>query len=213
MANLANLPNTHNLPNTRVKFTMMDDYGEIWNITGQGPDDREMMAGIANAMHELKKELDQNPIYMITIDGVGEVHIGLDEKFEEIEEHDHFELYRFDDIINDAGLDWVGTAETKNGALQIGTYYNLDQGLKHGFWWISKKGRDGRHLIISFHSANYIRGFIMGCNACGVDFRTQVYGKPFKIADDGNITYYDIQGYPIQNPPDMPRHVDWPTLL
>jgi hypothetical protein len=78
-------------------------------------------------------------------------------------------------------------------------------------WWshYNEAGQADRqeYALLRFESENFIQGFISGCNAFNVDFRDIVIGLPFEHLADGNIQYFDIAGYDIQQPPDMIKYI------
>jgi len=179
---------------------------DLWSTEGRGPHDREMLAGMAVAIDKVANaKLHQTPEYSFAVDGIGEKRIVLDENYNEVEERDHFVMTNINEIVDTAGLEWVEFAAFENGAW-VFKDYPLHEYIE-GYHWITGHLMNIGRLITGFRSAHFVRGFIMGCNACGVDFRDVVYGKPFKVAFDGTVTYYDIVGYPMVNPPDLPTQV------
>jgi hypothetical protein len=76
-----------------------------------------------------------------------------------------------------------------------------------GWWMRSYDGGDTDRSLIMFRSPRFIQGFISGCNAWGVDFRDLVVGLPFTHAVNGDVHYFDIAGYPINQPAFMVKNV------
>lgn len=64
----------------------------------------------------------------------------------------------------------------------------------YGFWI----GREGKYILVSFTTSEFLRGFISICKAFGVDFRDLSFGLPFTMENDG-IHFYYIEGYDIDN--------------
>lgn len=67
-------------------------------------------------------------------------------------------------------------------------------------WWLPNLV-DNTFILYKFQTPEFIQGFISTCNGFNVDFRDYILGPPFKVNDQGQEIYYDIQGYDITHVP------------
>lgn len=196
------------MADTRITFNMKDAAGNIlWSLQGQGPEDGEMLVGIGQAIYLCAwyRNIGQ-PYYSFDIDGKGEQYLHTDPKTRKTTwMYDHFEITDIHNMRNRMGINHF---LIKNLQAEL---HDMDRRYGGSYGWLSKEGLfEGQGYIgtvTMFRTPRYIQGFIMGCNACGVDFRTMVHGKPFKVAADGTVTYFDIEGYPMTNAPDLPAQL------
>lgn len=194
------------MADTRVKFTMKDEAGDsLWSFEGQGYGDREMMTGLVWAIFNCLEDMGQEFNFSLTVDGEGEVYEGYNyETDQPYVIKDHFELTTLDDVLGNIDLETRWCFVLEDGSLN---HPNFKARAREGdYYWITEEGEYFERPGVSylrFRSPQFVRGLIVGYNACGVDFRTKVVGKPFTVQTNGDIVYYDIQGYPIVNPPTM----------
>lgn len=199
------MANVTNFPDTRITFIMKRNRDEVWRLTGQGPGDREMFTGLIQGIDACFDDMNKPFHFKLIIDGKGETFIT--NKYDEDEPpnvlRDYYELDTILEVLDDMGLPDLLEVQFLNddyeGMREIGERY--------GWLTRTKNPETQYHGVDAFNTARYIQGYIMGCNACGVDFRQTRHGKPFKVAADGTVTYFDIQGYPMENPPDMPTRI------
>lgn len=177
-------------PVTHVTLTVSRNKQPLWKLEGHNTEEYEMIAGMAHAISGFL-ETRQIPDRFSDV-----INVEVDST-----DMGQYNLNGIWDILTDFGIadhpSFYSAAKEFVGVYEIEGQYG----------WGRTVSPEGQFLIDVFVTPRYIQGFIMGCNACGMDFRQVRYGKPFRVAADGHITYYDIVGYPMTNPPDMPTQI------
>lgn len=174
-----------------IELTVSRANQALWTLEGHSSEDYVMIAGIITGIAGFLATVEDREMFADIIKVV------VDDK-----DHGQYDLDNLIDIRDDAGILDFGEVDL--------TANDLDKiDLRDLYVWLYiNPDTPGVYYVDAFKTPRYIQGIIMGCNACGVDFRTLYHGKPFTVDAIGNIKYYDIQGYPIENPPDMPKWLD-----
>lgn len=176
---------------THVALTVSLNKQPLWTLEGNSYEDYEMIAGIVASIAEYLPQ-DQpreffEDVISVTVDST---------------ERGRYVINDLADLVED--LD-ISDIEPIN--LTTGDFSNIAR-IENRYGWLYNTPGDQHGYIDVFRTPNFIQGVIMGANACGMDFRDVYIGKPFTIDEHGNFTYYDIVGYPTENPPNMPTWVD-----